>query len=103
MVPSSTVVGPISHYMVERYGFSPDRCRVVAFTGDNPASLAGMGLKPGDIGISLGTSDTVFVSMKGDKDPTPRLMGHVWNSPVDRNDFMALIWYGFHGLQVVWG
>ena len=32
-----------------RYGFSPD-CVVAAFTGDNPSSLAGLAMKPGDIG-----------------------------------------------------
>ncbi len=31
-----------------RYGFSPS-CKVVAFTGDNPSSLAGMRLEQGDI------------------------------------------------------
>lgn len=39
-VPSSTDVGPISAYFVERFGFS-EKCRIVAFTGDNPGSLAG--------------------------------------------------------------
>lgn len=40
-VPSKTVVGTISNYYVERWGFSPD-CKIVAFTGDNPASLIGL-------------------------------------------------------------
>ncbi|UYV83862.1 hypothetical protein LAZ67_X000459, partial [Cordylochernes scorpioides] len=67
--------GNISSYFVERYGFSPS-CNLISFTGDNPAvyykvfnkkmlfvlaSLAGMRLEPGDIAVSLGTSDTVFV------------------------------------------
>jgi xylulokinase len=39
-VASHTSVGCISNYFVERYGFDP-QCRVIAFTGDNPASLAG--------------------------------------------------------------
>lgn len=34
------VVGSVSSYMVDRYTFSPDTA-IVAFTGDNPASLAG--------------------------------------------------------------
>ena len=37
-VSSSTVVGTVSDYMVERYGFLPD-CVVGAFTGDNIAFL----------------------------------------------------------------
>lgn len=40
-VPSKSVVGNISNYYVERWGFSPD-CKIVAFTGDNPASLIGL-------------------------------------------------------------
>lgn len=39
-VPSNTDLGTISNYFVERYGFDSN-CRVVAFTGDNPASLIG--------------------------------------------------------------
>lgn len=39
-VAAHTCLGPISSYFVERYGFDPS-CQVVAFTGDNPASLAG--------------------------------------------------------------
>jgi xylulokinase len=35
-VPSSTIVGQVSDYMIERYGFT-SQCQVVAFTGDNPA------------------------------------------------------------------
>uniref|UniRef100_A0A8C4E8Q3 Xylulose kinase n=1 Tax=Dicentrarchus labrax TaxID=13489 RepID=A0A8C4E8Q3_DICLA len=42
-VPSESVLGPVSSYFVRRYGFC-ESCRVVAFTGDNPASLAGMRL-----------------------------------------------------------
>ena len=42
--------------------------------------------------MSLGTSDNVFISIRGDHEPTPQLTGHVWISPTDRNDYMALIW-----------
>ncbi len=72
-----------------RFGFDP-KCNVIAGTGDNPASLAGLRLRPGEVAISLGTSDTVFVSMPGP--PTPQLTGHVWPNPVDRHAFMALLW-----------
>ena len=58
-VPSFTVLGTISKYFQQRYGFS-SATEVVAFSGDNPNSLAGLGLhQPGDVGVSLGTSDTV--------------------------------------------
>ena len=62
-ISTSTVVGNMSTYMQERYGFDPE-CVVGAFTGDNPSSLAGLAMKEGDIGLSLGTSDTVFVWLK---------------------------------------
>jgi len=88
-ISSSTVVGKMSTYMQDRYGFDPE-CVVGAFTGDNPSSLAGLAMKEGDIGLSLGTSDTVFVWLK---DPQPQLTGHVWPNPVDDNAYMALLCY----------
>ena len=72
-----------------RYGFPPS-CIVGAFTGDNPSSLAGLGMKEGDLGLSLGTSDTVFAWLK---EPRPQLTGHVWPSPVAEDDYMALLCY----------
>ncbi|XP_068092022.1 xylulose kinase isoform X2 [Hyperolius riggenbachi] len=86
-VPSCTVVGPVSTYFVQRYGFSP-HCSVVAFTGDNPASLAGMRLEEGDIAVSLGTSDTLFLWIQ---EPTPALEGHIFCNPVQSQDYMALL------------
>ena len=38
----------VSSYFADRYGFPTD-CLVAAFTGDNPASLAGMKLERGDV------------------------------------------------------
>ncbi|XP_061821031.1 xylulose kinase isoform X1 [Nerophis lumbriciformis] len=86
-LPSVSVLGPVSSYWVRRFGF-PDSCKVVAFTGDNPASLAGMRLQQGDIAVSLGTSDTVFVWLQH---PRPALEGHVLVNPVDWQQFMALL------------
>ncbi|XP_029955070.1 xylulose kinase isoform X2 [Salarias fasciatus] len=86
-VPSSSVLGPVSPYFVQRFGFS-ESCSVVAFTGDNPASLAGMRLQPGDIAVSLGTSDTVFLWIQ---DPRPALEGHIFCNPVDWKAYMALL------------
>ncbi len=76
--------------MQERYDFSPE-CKVVAFTGDNPSSLAALKMRPGDIGISLGTSDTVFIWIK-ELPEIPQTIGHIWPNPVDRNSYMALLW-----------
>uniref|UniRef100_A0A287A3Y3 Xylulose kinase n=2 Tax=Sus scrofa TaxID=9823 RepID=A0A287A3Y3_PIG len=86
-VPSCSVVGAISSYFVQRYGF-PAGCKVVAFTGDNPASLAGMRLEEGDIAVSLGTSDTLFLWLQ---EPMPALEGHIFCNPVDPQHYMALL------------
>lgn len=86
-VPPSTVLGPVCPYFVHRFGFSPS-CSIVAFTGDNPASLAGMRLQPGDIAVSLGTSDTVFLWLQS---PRPALEGHVFINPIHPQHYMALL------------
>ncbi|XP_057680416.1 xylulose kinase isoform X10 [Corythoichthys intestinalis] len=86
-LPSASVLGAVSPYWVNRLGFS-DKCSVVAFTGDNPASLAGMRLREGDLAVSLGTSDTVFVWLRHAR-PAPE--GHVFINPVDWRQFMALL------------
>ena len=134
-MPSQTDIGPISSYMIERYGFVQE-CRVVAFTGDNPryyflknllfhwnlitninteiflwndlitdfncSSLAGLKMQKGDVAISLGTSDTIFVWLENYKEkeaqkPTTKnsnqqILGHIFPNPVDRKAYMALIW-----------
>lgn len=41
VVPTSTVIGNIGTFFVQRYGIPAD-CKIVAFTGDNPSALAGM-------------------------------------------------------------
>jgi xylulokinase len=88
-VPASTVVGNISMYYVKRYGFDAN-CKIVAGTGDNPSSLAGMRLQEGDVGVSLGTSDTVFLWIT---QPDPQLMGHTFINPVDSSAYMAMLCY----------
>lgn len=63
IVPSDSVVGQIGSYCVEKYGFVAGT-PIVAFSGDNPNSLVGMGAHcSGTAVISLGTSDTYFASM----------------------------------------
>eukprot|EP00050_Salpingoeca_kvevrii_P002348 m.191190 g.191190 ORF g.191190 m.191190 type:complete len:540 (-) comp10591_c2_seq9:3662-5281(-) len=90
--PSHTVAGTISPYFVERYGFSPD-CKIVLWSGDNPNSVAGLGIHDqGDVGISLGTSDTLF-SITPAKDSKPGLEGHFFVSPVDPASHMAMLCY----------
>ena len=82
------LLGSVGDFWVERYGFRAD-CGVVAFTGDNPASLAGLRVRPGDLALSLGTSDTVFACLER---PRPALTGHVFVSPADADKYMALLW-----------
>jgi xylulokinase len=56
---SSETIGTLGPYWQKRLGFPA--AVLVPWTGDNPASLVGAGLiAEGDVGISLGTSDTVF-------------------------------------------
>lgn len=87
-VTSATVVGEIAPYFVRKYGFSPGT-PVVAFTGDNPSSLVGMGAAlPGRVVVSLGTSDTVFAAMAAPR-VDPRGYGHVFGNPA--GGFMALV------------
>ena len=86
-VASTTVVGELTGYFVKKYGFTAGT-KVIAFTGDNPSSLIGMGAsKPGTAVISLGTSDTVFTAMAA-KRTDPRGYGSVFGNPA--GGFMSL-------------
>jgi xylulokinase len=88
VVASETRVGSVSSYFVEKYGFSPDTA-VVAFSGDNPNSLIGVGgYKPGTAVISLGTSHTYFAAMNRPL-VDPDGYGHVFGNPA--GGFMSLI------------
>ncbi|MCK4286057.1 MAG: hypothetical protein KAX18_07630, partial [Candidatus Lokiarchaeota archaeon] len=87
---SYDVIGKISPYLIEKYGFSPETL-LVAWSGDNPNSLIGTGvIGKGKVAISLGTSDTYFSYLK-------RLLldlngeGHVFGAPT--GDYMSLICY----------
>jgi len=85
---ATTMQGTVSRYFVEKFGLSGD-CRVALFTGDNPASLVGMGATaPGTVVISLGTSDTFFAAMPEPK-TDPNGYGHVFGNP--GGGFMSLI------------
>ena len=89
IVPSTEIIGKISPYYVERYGFSAT-CEVLPFSGDNPCSLIGLGLvEPGQVALSLGTSDTLFACMDAPR-TSARGEGAVFASP-DGTNYMALI------------
>jgi xylulokinase len=87
-VPSRTRIGEVAGYFVTKYGFRPGT-PVIAFTGDNPSSLVGMGAtEPGTAVVSMGTSDTVFAAMR-QPHTDPRGFGHVFGNPA--GGFMCLI------------
>lgn len=91
-VVSYTNLGDISPYYVDRWEFSKD-CKVIAFTGDNPASMAGMRLGKGWLAISLGTSDTLILWLNERIVVTE---GHIFCNPVDEDAYMGLLWLVFH-------
>ena len=91
IAPSGQPVGPISPYYVGRYGFAGD-CLVLPFSGDNPCSLIGLGLvAPGQVALSLGTSDTLFACMDQPR-TSAASEGAVFASP-DGTHYMALTCY----------
>ncbi|KAK9504271.1 hypothetical protein O3M35_010644 [Rhynocoris fuscipes] len=86
-VPTSELLGSISPYFCERFGFS-EECKIFPFTGDNPDSLAGMCLTSNDIGISLGTSD---VLMSWLDEPKVLEEGHILINPISSDKYMAMV------------
>ena len=86
IAPSSTVAGTLSPYWRSRHGLPA--AKIVAWSGDNPSSLIGVGLvREGRVAISLGTSDTIFGLMKEPRVDTSGT-GHVFGSPT--GEFMGL-------------
>jgi xylulokinase len=77
---SWAIVGELAPYWRRRYGFPP--ADVVAWSGDNPCSLVGVGLvREGRVAISLGTSDTIFGYMSEPR-VDPSGTGHVFGAPI---------------------
>jgi xylulokinase len=87
-------LGSISIYFVERYGFSID-CQVAPFTGDNPATILALPLRPMDVIVSLGTSTTFLMS-------TPKYVPdpiyHFFNHPTTTGLYMFMLCYKNGGL-----
>ena len=91
IVASHACVGMLARWFHQRYGFAGD-VQVIAFSGDNPNSLAGLRLQdPGDVAISLGTSDTVFGFLAEAKPSASE--GHIFANPVDPDAYMAMLCY----------
>ena len=86
IVATSTVIGTLAPCWQTRHEFPA--APLIVWTGDNQASLAGSGLvSEGQIGISLGTSDTIFGPMR-DARVDSAGAGHVYCAPTGA--FMAL-------------
>jgi xylulokinase len=83
------LIGPVSPYLAQRFGFKTDT-GVVVGSGDNPCSLAGLGLMgvPDTHAVSLGTSDTYFGYME-ELEERESLDGHVFGAADGR--FMFLV------------
>jgi len=86
IVPAGTIIGTLAPRWQAR--FRLPAARVVVWTGDNPSSLIGTGLiEEGRVGVSLGTSDTIFGLMR-----EPRVdaggTGHVFGAPT--GDYMGI-------------
>jgi xylulokinase len=65
------VLGP-----AEPAGATPDGAALAPGTGDNMAAALALGLGPGDVGVSLGTSGTVFAAVDSPAaDPTGLVAG----------------------------
>lgn len=82
-------LGSISKYFVERYGF-PSDCSITQFTGDNPATILALPLRPLDVIVSLGTSTTLLMS-------TPTYYSspayHLFDHPTTSGLYMFMLCY----------
>ncbi|KAK4249633.1 xylulose kinase [Corynascus novoguineensis] len=87
-------MGRISGYFTSRYNFSPD-CEVAPFTGDNPATILALPLRPLDAIVSLGTSTTFLMSTPVYK-PDPSY--HFFNHPTTPGQYMFMLCYKNGGL-----
>jgi xylulokinase len=86
LVPSTTVLGKVNPYF-QQYGLNPEALSL-AWTGDNPSSLIGLGLIHEGMGaVSLGTSFTHFGCIKTCH-IDPKGEGHLFVSPT--GDYMTL-------------
>ncbi|KAG7290984.1 hypothetical protein NEMBOFW57_000991 [Staphylotrichum longicolle] len=78
-------LGRVSSYFTTKYGFSPD-CEVAPFTGDNPATILALPLRPLDAIVSLGTS-TTFLMITPVYRPDPSY--HFFNHPTTPGQYIT--------------
>lgn len=83
-------LGPIGKYFVKKYGFSPN-CQIIPLTGDNPATILSLPLRPGkDVLLSLGTSTTALMATQNYV-CSPEY--HMFAHPVTQNHYMVMLCY----------
>ncbi|KAI5292660.1 hypothetical protein KEM55_007621, partial [Ascosphaera atra] len=82
-------LGKVHPYFVEKFGFDPE-CVVTPFTGDNPATICALPLRPLDVMVSLGTS-TTFLMQTPEYKPDPST--HFFNSPTTPGLYMFMLCY----------
>ncbi|KAK4448589.1 hypothetical protein QBC34DRAFT_407019 [Podospora aff. communis PSN243] len=87
-------MGNVNSYFTSKYGFSPD-CGVAPFTGDNPATILALPLRPLDAIVSLGTS-TTFLMVTPVYKPDPSY--HFFNHPTTPKQYMFMLCYKNGGL-----
>ncbi|KAI5868072.1 cation efflux family-domain-containing protein [Durotheca rogersii] len=87
-------LGTVSPYFAARYGLGA-ACRVAPFTGDNPATLLSLPLRPLDAIVSLGTSSTFLMNTPTYR-PDPAY--HFMNHPTARGHYMFMLCYKNGGL-----
>ncbi len=87
-------MGSIAAYFVGRHGFGAD-CQIAPFTGDNPASILALPLRPLDAMVSLGTS-TTFLMITPHYEPDPSY--HFLNHPTTPGQYMFMLCYKNGGL-----
>lgn len=87
-------LGSVHPYYIKRYGFSSE-CTVIPATGDNPATILALPLRPSDAMVSLGTSTTFLMSTPSYK-PDPAT--HFFNHPTTSGLYMFMLCYKNGGL-----
>jgi xylulokinase len=113
-VAGGTVLGTVGNWWVKRWGFSagqsvfgfsfwplstyhPDGitdCLVSPFTGDNPATVAGLIAKPGSALLSLGTSTTFLLSLPPSSTPPKRTVtSHLLAHPSSASSSIIMLCY----------
>ena len=91
---SATPLGNVSQYLVRRYGFDPTT-QIASFTGDNPATILALPLRPNDAMVSLGTSTTFLMSTRH---YAPDPSTHFFNHPTTPGLYMFMLCYKNGGL-----